>query len=110
MALYKRGRVWWMRLTHNGKTFRRSTDVTDKKLAEKIHAKVITQIAEEKWFDRPIGGGKKLSELFERYISEYSVPNKAKRTIRQEKGLAREMLSFFGDVALTEITPRSLSE
>ena len=109
MALFKRGKVWWMRLTYNGKQVRSSTETSNKRLAEKIHAKVITQVAEGKWFARPKGEDKTLSEFFDKYISEYTAYNKAKRTIRQEKGWARNMVAFFGDVTLAEVTPSRVS-
>ena len=45
MGLFKRGQVWWMRFTFKGKQVRKPTETTDKKLAEKIYHKVMTQIA-----------------------------------------------------------------
>ncbi len=98
-----------MCFTHKGKQHRISTEVTDKRLAEKIHAKVLTQMAEGKWFDRQPGEDKTLKDLFDKYISEYSVSNKAGRTIRQDRGFARDMLEFFGNVPLTEITASRIS-
>ena len=109
MGLYKRGRVWWMGFTYKGKPIRRSTEVADKKLAGKIYCKVMTQLAEGKWFERLPGEDKTLGDLFAKYISEYSIPNKAMRTIRQDKGFAKNMLDFFGDSPLTEITPSRIT-
>ncbi len=111
MGIYKpKGcKVWWISFTHKSRQVRRSTETSDKRLAEKVHAKIQTQIVEGKWFEKPKGEDKTLSELFERYISEYTVHNKAKRTIRLEKGWARNMLDFFGDVPLAEITPSRIS-
>lgn len=109
MGLYKRGKVWHMSITYQGRQIRRSTETSDKKLAEKIHAKVLTQITEGKWFDKPAGEDRTLGELLDKYIRECSVPNKAKRTIRQDRGFARDMLAFFGDVPLTKITPSRIS-
>lgn len=109
MGLYKRGQVWWMRFTYNGKLIRKATETTERKLAEKIYHKVMTQIAEGKWFERPVGENKTLSNLFDKYINEYTVVNKAERTIRQDRGFAKDMLEFFGDVPLTEITPSRIS-
>ena len=43
MGLYKRGQVWWMRFTYKGKQHRVPTETKDKKLAEKIHRKVMTR-------------------------------------------------------------------
>ncbi len=109
MGLYKRGQVWWMRLSYKGKQMMKSTEVKDRKLAEKIYAKVLTQIVEGKWFDKPTGEDKTLKELFDKYISEYSVLNKAENTIRHDKGFAKSMLEFFGDVPLTEVTSSRIS-
>ncbi len=50
MALFRRGQVWWMGFSYGGKQIRRSTEVSNKKLAEKIYHKVMTQIAEGKWY------------------------------------------------------------
>lgn len=46
MGLYKRGQVWWMSFSYKGEQKRFSTEATDKKVAEKIHHKVMTQVAE----------------------------------------------------------------
>ena len=61
MGLYKRNKVWWMRSNYNGQQVRKSTETVNKKLAEKIQAKVLTDIAEGRWFDR-VGGKKGLSK------------------------------------------------
>ena len=52
MGLYKRGSFWWMRFSFQGKQIRRSTETTDKKLAERIYHKVLGELAEGDWFDR----------------------------------------------------------
>jgi len=110
MALYKRGPVWWMRLTYQGRQIRRSTEVASKKLAEKIHAKVVTQIAEGKWFERLECEDKTLGDLLDRYINEYSVHNKAPHTVQGDIGIAREIKEFFGDIPLKDVTPRHIAE
>ncbi len=109
MGLYRRGKVWHMSITYQGRQIRRSTETSDKKLAEKIHAKVLTQLIEGKWFDKPIGEDKTLKEMLDKYIAEHSAVSKAERTIRQDKGFARDMLEFFGNVPLTQITPGRFS-
>lgn len=109
MSLFRRGQVWWINLKYNGKRVRQSTDVKDRKLAEKIHAKVLTQLVEGKWFDKQLGEDKTLSELLDKYIAEHSTPNKSDRSIRQDKGFKKDMIEFFGDVPLTQITPGRIS-
>ena len=47
MALYKRSksRLWWVRITVNGREIRRSTGTADKKLAARFEAR----FTEEQW-------------------------------------------------------------
>jgi integrase len=110
MGLYKRGRVWWMRFTYNGKSVRRSTEVSDKKLAVKIYCKVMTQVAEGKWLEMLEGEDKTIGDLLEKYITEYSVPNKAPGTVRTDIAMAKEIREFFEDRNLKEITPRIIAD
>jgi len=80
MGLFKRGQVWWMRFTYNGRQVRRPTETTDKKLAEKIHHKIMAQIAEGKWFEKPIGDDQTVRELLEKYLVDYSAMNNTQAT------------------------------
>ncbi|OGQ50784.1 MAG: hypothetical protein A3J24_01550 [Deltaproteobacteria bacterium RIFCSPLOWO2_02_FULL_53_8] len=109
MGLYKRGQVWWMQFTYQGRLVRKSTEVSDKKLAGKIHAKVTTQIAEGKWFERLPGEDKTLGDLLERYVSDHSVPNKAPSTVRLDRAIVKDILAYFGDIPLKEVTPNRIS-
>ncbi len=110
MALFKRGPVWWMRFTYQGRQVRRSTGVADKKLAERIYHKVLAQVAENKWFDRPLGEDKTVRELLERYLREHSARNKAPGTHRRDKSLAAHLIEAFGDLTLTEVRPSMLAD
>ena len=109
MGLYRRDQVWWMSFTYNGKQMRRSTEVTDKKLAEKIYYKVITQIAEGKWFDASPFRDNTFGEMMEKYLTEYS-PTKAPKTHMRDKSLAFHLNQHFGDYKLTEVTSNLIYE
>lgn len=104
MGLFKRGTVWWMRFTHKGKKIRRSTEVSEKKLAEKIHAKVLTQIAEGKWLDIDPATSVTFAELMEIYIREQS-PKKAEGSTKRDHFTSVHLLKFFRGFLLSEITP-----
>jgi integrase len=39
VSLYRRGRIWWVKLTHNGRTVRESSKTSDKKAAQEYHEK-----------------------------------------------------------------------
>ncbi len=110
MGLFKRGQVWWMRFSFNGKQVRKPTETTDKKLAEKIHHKVMTQIAEGKWFENPIGSDKTVRELFEKYLDEHSAKNKTVETYERDKGIVKIINRHFGDMQLSAVGPKTISE
>ena len=110
MSLYKRGSFWWMRFSFQGKQIRRSTETTDKKLAERIYHKVLGELAEGDWFDRLPGEEKTLSELFGQYLNEHSKPNKSPKSYIRDKGMVGRILKEFGDVTLVEISARQISE
>ena len=110
MALFKRGDVWWMRFNYQGKQIRRSTEVTDRNLAERIYDKVRGQIAEGKWFERVLGDEKTVQELLERYLEDYSAPNKAPGTHRRDKSLSAHLVHAFGSFQLTTVRPALLAE
>jgi integrase len=110
MALYRRGPVWWMRFSYQGRQMRRSTEVTNRKLAERIYGKVLGLIAEGKWFDRPPGQDKTVTDLLERYLRDHSAPNKAATTHRRDKSLAAHLIRAFGGVRLDHLRPSQLAD
>jgi integrase len=110
MGLYRRGQVWWMRFTFKGKQIRRPTETTDRKLAEKIYHKVLTQIAEGKWFEKPVSADKTLGELLDKYLREHSIPNKASGSVKNDSVMVEEMKSYFGDTMLQDVSPRLISK
>ncbi len=105
MALFRRGRVWWMGFSYLGKQVRRSTEVTDKRLAEKIYHKVMVQIAEGKWYLPEAGTDKTVKELLERYLRDHSKPNKAPKTHLCDLSRVQHLIRAFGDLTLKEIRP-----
>jgi len=110
MGLFKRGQVWWMRFTYNGKQLRRPTETNDKKLAEKIYHKVMTQIAEGKWFEKPLGSDKTVRQLLDKYLTGYSARNNTPKTQERDKYTAKLFNTFFGDAILSEIGPKDIAD
>jgi hypothetical protein len=49
VALYKRGRTWWFEFKYNGRRIQKSTEVGDRKQAEKIEKVAYTRLVEGKW-------------------------------------------------------------
>ncbi len=110
MGLYKRGPVWWMSFTCKGKQYRKPTETTNRKLAEKIYAKVLTQITEGAWFERAPGADKTVRELLERYIRVHTAKNKVPTSLVRDEGIAKRLNAAFGDVTLDQLRPRDIAE
>ena len=109
MGLYQRGEIYWMRLTYEGQTIRRSTGTTARRLAERIFDKVKGEIAQHTWFPRLPGEDRTFRDLMEKYLGEHSMPNKAPTTAHRDKSLAKRLLEVFGDMGLTAIGRRHVA-
>lgn len=108
MGLVKRGKIWWMSFTYDGRRVRRSTDTSDKRLAESILAKVRVQIVEGKFFENARLEEHTFEEMMRRYRRERSVAKSPKSATR-DRGSLSHLLPVFGDMMLTEITPKLLA-
>jgi integrase len=108
MGLFRRGQTWWMRFTYKGKQIRKSTETDDKKLAVRIYQKVMGEVAEGKWFEKPIGADKTFQEMMERYMNEHSLPKKA--SSERDRSSLTHLLPFFGSTLVSEITPKLINQ
>jgi integrase len=101
MALYRRGKVWWMSFTCHGGHYRKSTEITDKKLAQRIYDKVKGEIAEGKlpgiYFDKAT-----LNELAEDFLTDYRI-NK-RDTLDKAQRSVKYLEEFFGEMKAADIT------
>ena len=99
-----------MRFTYQGQQIRRSTDVTDRRVAERIYVKMRGLIAVGTLGEQPKGQDKTVTDLIERYLRDHSAPNKAALTHRRDRSLAAHLLRAFGDVPLDQLRPARLAE
>lgn len=91
-----------------GRRYRRSTNTTDKKTAQKIHDSVRGRIAENKWIGLPVENGRTFRELADRYMAEHS---KVKKSSWRRDEISLSYLSpFFGDCTLPGVTPELISQ
>ncbi|HBR17577.1 MAG TPA: hypothetical protein DD725_08240 [Deltaproteobacteria bacterium] len=97
MSLYRRkdSRIWWMSFKVNGRRVRMSTGVENKKLAEKINAKSIVDIQEDKWFENQ-GKKRTLQEMIERFRTEYTDQKTYHSKVR-DTSVFKSLYSFFGE-------------
>ncbi|OPY66187.1 MAG: site-specific tyrosine recombinase XerC [Syntrophorhabdus sp. PtaU1.Bin050] len=106
MGLYKRGQTWWISFSYNGRQVRRSTETDDKKLAEKIYHKVLTEVVEGKYFSSGLVENITFQDLVEDYLSDYKI-NLRKSLWRAEIHVKHLEKSFKGRMA-SEITTEDM--
>ena len=100
-----------MRFSVQGRQIRRSTDVTDRKLAERIYFKVRGLMADGTWVETPPPmPHRTVKDLLERYLRDHSAPNKGALTHRRDQSLAAHLLRAFGEVPLDQLRPARLAE
>jgi len=100
MGLYKKNNKWWIDYYVNGRRIRRSIS-KKKKQAEKIYTKTKADILMKK-FAIPINEKIKFVDFSMRYIEEHSKPKK--KSYRTDIVLLRNLVEYFGDMLLHEIT------
>ena len=111
MGLYKRKRspYYWMTYKVDGKRVYESTGTKNKKLAEKIYSKVLTDIEEGRFFQIE-SRRRTFEELRDKYMKEYAIPNKAPRTVEKDRNTFKPLSAFFEGYTLAKITPQSISQ
>lgn len=110
MGLYRRkdSGSWWISFTVGGKMYRRPTGTDNRKLAEKIFAKVQTQIIEGRWFDLDKRKGIRMVEVIDRFMTEVSPLQYGSH--ERNGQIAEHLKTFFGDDMLEDVTPSLLSK
>lgn len=104
MSLYRRddSRTWWISINSCGRRIRQSTGTENKKLAEKIYAKIVTEIEEGRYFDSLKAKRITFAEMVTKYKSKY-------QHARDEYTIKR-LLPAFGHLMLAEITTELVSD
>ena len=111
MGLYKRknSQFYWMSYKVNSKRFYESTGTTNKKLAERIYAKVVLDVQEGRWFQNE-AKRRTFEEMRDRYMTDYAIPNKALRTVQKDHDTFKQLTKFFGGLTLSAITPQRIAD
>ncbi|QPJ65372.1 MAG: tyrosine-type recombinase/integrase [Candidatus Nitrohelix vancouverensis] len=103
--MYKRGNVYWCKITQPGqKPFYQSLG-TNRKMAKAIEAKIRCEIFEGKFFDKQQGEHLTLSHLLDIYQERHARFHKKPESCQTDKYMGNVLIAYFGDRFLTEITP-----
>jgi len=102
MGLYRRGKFFWFSIAYQGDRIQESLKTDNKKLAEKLCAKVLTDIIEGRYFESAKAKTTKFEEMTAKYLKEHSHSRDA-RTVKT-------LLTFFSGYWLSQIKTRVVAE
>ncbi len=102
MGLYRRGKIYWFTIMQNGKRIQVSTKADSKKLADKIYAKVFSEIGEGRYFENIKAQNITFKEMAQKYLGKYQKQRDATSLNR--------LLPYFGEKSLSEITTELVSD
>jgi integrase len=103
MGIYRRGKTYWMSIIMPGRgQIRQSTRTENRKLAEKIYGKMLTDLEEGRWFENQ-AKRKTLKEMLDRYEKEYT-DSKTYYSKARDKSIFKNLYAFLGeDASLQEV-------
>ncbi len=110
MGLYRRGKIYWYSITYEGKRMQESLTTDNKRLAEKLYAKALTDIVEGRYFEKAEAKKRTFENLKERYMNDHSKVNKAVKSSIRDESLFRHLSDGFKGMTLAQITPARISD
>jgi integrase len=100
-SLFLRGKTWWIKYYHNGKSFRESSRSTKQMVAKKLLARKEGEIAQGKlpgfWFDRVT-----FDELAQDFLRDYEI--NARKSLNRAKQCLVHLMAEFGGMTVVNIT------
>ncbi len=98
-----------MSFSIDGVQYKRSTQTSDRKLAEKILGKVTTEIIEGMWFERDTASRHTYEEMKTRFLQDHA-PTVSANTQRSYTLSLKHLDGFFGGLTLDRINPDLISQ
>lgn len=102
MGLYRRGNFFWFSISYQGKRIQESLKTDNRKLAEKLYAKVLTDIVEGRYFDSVKTKSTKFEDMTEKYLKEHA-HSRDPRTVKT-------LLTVFSGYMISQITTKFIAE
>lgn len=93
----------------DGQRIRQSTDTRDRKLAEKIHAKIYSSIIEGKYYPKPLGSNKLFCEMMEKFIKKHET-NLSQNSKKAYASSLKHLLPVFENMPLSKITLEKITD
>ena len=96
MGLYRRGKIYWFSIKDERGRIRKSLRTKNKKVAEKLYAKTLTNIIEGRYFEATEARTRKFEEMVAKYLSKHAHS--------RDNYTTKPLLKFFGGYTLAQIT------
>jgi hypothetical protein len=107
-GLFKRGDVWYIRYTANGK--RKWEGIgTSKRQAELVLAKRKLEIKDGRYFSTPKGLKWTYGQLLDRYLAYAQVTKKPSTYQRTDRVFEKPLREVFGETSLKDLTPQHVN-
>ena len=106
--MFKRAGVYWCCIRHNGRKIQKSLKTTDRKVAQKIEAKIRISIVEGEYFEKSVGEHKTFKDMMDKFMEEHA----PKVSVNMQSSYATSLkhtISFFGNLPLRSISPKEIS-
>lgn len=102
MGLYRRGKIYWFRISYEGRRVQTSTGTDNKKLAEKIFHKTHTEIVEGRYFQTVKAKKIMFKEMVAKYMQKYQK--------QRDVHTVKRLVAVFGHLKLSEVTTEKVSD
>ena len=106
--MYKRGKVYWCKITLPGRKPLYQSLGRDKRLAKALEGKIRAEILEGKFFDKQEGEYLTVADLLEMYRERHAKPNKRPASLRADHYHGMRINRYFGELLLPEVTPKRI--
>lgn len=101
MGLYRRGKIYWFSIQYHGRRIHESLKTDNRRRVEKIHAKILADMVEGRYFENVKAKEITFKQMVEKYMKKY-------QKSRDETSLNR-LMPVFGELTLAEITTERIS-
>jgi integrase len=102
MGLYRRGKFFWFRISYQGTRIQESFKTDNRKLAEKLYAKVLTDIVEGRYFDTARIKTIRFEDMTNKYLKEHAHS--------RDQLTVKTLLKFFSGYTIAQITTKAVAE
>ena len=102
MGLYHRGKFFWFSITYQGERIQESLKTDNRKLAEKLYAKVLTDIVEGRYFETAKAKTIQFQAMTDKYLKEHA---HSRDTLT-----VNTLMMFFSGYMIAQITTKAIAE